>query len=168
MKGRRQFLKTAAALGGAFALGRPLARAEDAQPLPPIPERPPPLALELVKEFVVAGHTDPAKVKAMLDERPQLANATWDWGGGDYETALGGAAHMGRRDIARLLIERGARLDIFAAAMLGELGVIRATLERYPAMIHARGPHGITLEFHAGKGGADAAETLAFLRSLMQ
>ena len=44
-------------------------------------------------------------------------NASWDWGGGDWETGLGAAAHMGRRDIAELLLGRGARLDLFAAAI---------------------------------------------------
>jgi hypothetical protein len=43
----------------------------------------------------------------MLESEPRLLRATWDWGGGDFETALGGAAHMGRRDIAAWLLERG-------------------------------------------------------------
>ena len=43
---------------------------------------------------------------ALLDEQPGLLNATWDWGGGDFETALGGAAHMGRRDIVQRLCAR--------------------------------------------------------------
>ena len=35
---------------------------------------------------------------------------------------------MGRRDIALLLLENGARMDIFSAAMLGHLEIVRATL----------------------------------------
>ena len=57
--------------------------------------------------------------KALLAEQPSLLNATWDWGGGDFETGLGGAGHMGNREIAEFLIGQGARLDIFVATMLG-------------------------------------------------
>jgi hypothetical protein len=92
----------------------------------------------------------------MTEERPPaLLNACWDWGGGDFETALGGAAHMGRRDIAELLLERGARLDVFAAAMLGMEEVVRAVLAADPAARDAPGPHGIPLVEHARAGGAD-------------
>ncbi len=64
-----------------------------------------------------------------LGDEPRLANATWDWGGGDWESALGAAGHMGRRDIAELLLAHGARLDLFVAAMLGEVEVVRAILD---------------------------------------
>ncbi len=39
----------------------------------------------------------------------------------------------GRRDIALHLIENGARMDIFAAAMLGHLEIVRAMIEAVPA-----------------------------------
>jgi len=79
-----------------------------------------------VQAFVGNAHGDLEAVRAALVAEPRLANAAWDWGGGDWETALGAAAHMGRRDIAELLLEHGARLDIFAAAMLGDVDVVRA------------------------------------------
>jgi len=60
-------------------------------------------------------------VKKLLEETPGLLNASWDWGGGDFETAMGGAGHMGRADIAEYLINKGARMDIFVATMLGKL-----------------------------------------------
>jgi len=47
--------------------------------------RPDPLKPELVKEFVMAAHVDLEKTKALLAETPALLNATWDWGGGDFE-----------------------------------------------------------------------------------
>jgi len=90
-------------------------------------------------------------------------NASWDWGAGDWETGLGAAAHMGRRDIALLLLEHGARLDLFAAAMLGDVEVVRATLEAYPSMRDALGPHGIPLVGHARAGGDEAREVLELL-----
>ena len=52
-----------------------------------------PLPPEKVKEFVTAGLTDFEKTKQMLIEMPGLLYATWDWGGGDFETALEGADH---------------------------------------------------------------------------
>lgn len=61
----------------------------------------------LVEEFVGFAHGDLARVTELLDGEPNLVNAAWDWGGGDWETALGAAAHMGRRDMALLLLERG-------------------------------------------------------------
>jgi hypothetical protein len=118
-------------------------------------ERPPALDADAVRDFVVAGHGDLDAVRAALDGEPGLLNACWDWGGGDFETALGGAAHMGRREIAELLLERGARLDVFAAAMLGMEDVVRAVLAADPASRGSLGPHGIPLIAHARAGGAD-------------
>jgi hypothetical protein len=74
---------------------------------------------------------------------------------------------MGRRDIAEFLLERGARLDVFAAAMLGKLEVVRAAVAAYPGIVHVPGPHKIPLLTHAEKGGAAAAAVLDFLRPLV-
>jgi hypothetical protein len=113
-----------------------------------------------VQAFVANAHGDLDVVREQLAAEPALVNASWDWGGGDWETGLGAAAHMGRRDIAELLLERGARLDVFAAAMLGEIEIVRAIVSAYPAMRDAAGPHGIPLVEHARKGGADAVVEL--------
>ena len=126
-------------------------------------ERPAALDPSLVNEFVLKAHGDFDAVQALLDREPMLLNAAWDWGGGDWETALGAASHMGRRDIALFLLERGAPLDIFAAAMLGETEIVRAMLDRFPELIHARGPHGISLRVHAEQGGAEARGVLELL-----
>jgi hypothetical protein len=119
---------------------------------------------QTVEAFVGNAHGDLEAVKAALDEYATLANAAWDWGGGDWETALGAAAHMGRRDIAELLLERGARLDLFAAAMLGMIEIVRAGLDAFPPLIDVKGPHGIPLIAHAEAGGDPAAEVLDLLR----
>ncbi|MCG8607382.1 ankyrin repeat domain-containing protein [bacterium] len=100
----------------------------------------------------------------MLEEQPTLVNATWDWGGGDWETSLGGASHMGRRDIALFLLENNARVDIFAAAMLGQLEIVKEAA--FPAIHKVPGPHEIPLIAHAPKGGEHAAEVLKYLESL--
>jgi ankyrin repeat protein len=73
-----------------------------------------------VEAFVGNAHGDLEEVERLLEREPALLNAAWDWGGGDWETALGAASHMGRRDIAELLIQRGARVDVFASALLDE------------------------------------------------
>ena len=121
---------------------------------------------DLVEEFVGKAHGDLDRVEELLRETPALVNASWDWGGGDWETGLGAAAHMGRRDIALSLLAAGARLDVFAAAMLGELPTVKAILAAFPGLRGAKGPHGIPLLAHAEKGGEQAAAVVDYLRSL--
>jgi hypothetical protein len=116
-----------------------------------------------VKEFVGNAHGDLDAVRAALAADATLANATWDWGDGDWETALGAAGHMGRRDIAAVLLAHGARLDVFVAAMLGEVEVVRAILAAHPEMREAKGPHGIPLRAHAEAGGEQARAVLELL-----
>ena len=99
--------------------------------------------------FVSHSHGQIDNVRAALAVDPTLANATTDWGGGDWESALGAASHAGNRPIAELLLAHGARLDVFAAAMLGLVDVVRAVLDTHPEMRDAKGPHGIPLAAHA-------------------
>jgi hypothetical protein len=126
----------------------------------------PPLELDLVKQFVGAGHGNLERTQQLLAQQPGLLNAAWDWGSGDWETAIGGAGHMGRKDIAGFLLSQGARMDIFVAAMMGRLDILRPTLTAFPALVNSRGPHGISLMQHAQKGGEEAAAVVAFLESL--
>jgi len=132
----------------------------------PTKVRPEPIKPELVREFVGAGHGKFDRTKEMLAEMPSLLNATWDWGGGDFEMAIGGAGHMGNREIAEFLISKGARMDIFVAAMLGKLEIVRAMISSYPDLKTARGPHGISLLTHAQKGGSEALAVVDYFRSL--
>lgn len=87
-------------------------------------------------------------------------NAAWDWGAGDWETALGGASHMGRKEIAEYLLSRGARIDLFCAAMLGRIEIVRAALDADPSIAKVLGPHGIPLLDHARAGGQQAVAEL--------
>src|SRR5215468_12694361 len=119
-----------------------------------------------VKRFVIASHGNLAAVKVMLVEEPHLINGAIDWGNGDFETALGGASHMGRRDIAEYLLEHNARLDIFAATMLGKLNIVKVAVTAFPSIVQVPGPHGIPLIVHAEKGGPAAKDVLEFLRPL--
>ncbi len=127
-------------------------------------DRGPRLELALVEEFVRAGHFNLERTKELLEQQPGLLNAAWDWGGGDWETALGGAGHMGRKDIAAFLLEQGARMDIFVAAMMGRLDILQPTLAAFPGLAKSKGPHGITLMKHAEQGGEEAAAVVSFLK----
>jgi hypothetical protein len=122
----------------------------------------------LVQDFVIYAHSDLEMVKKLLAKEPALINSTMDWGGGDWETALGGASHMGRRDIVEFLLENGHRIDIFCAAMLGLLDAVKAFLTLQPKLIDAKGPHGFSLHFHAQVGQEAAAPVLDYLQSIKQ
>ena len=112
---------------------------------------------------MIFAHYDLDMVKKLLEKEPAALNATVDWGGGDWEAAIGGASHMGRRDIALFLIEKGARPDLFAATMLGHLDVVKLLLAAHPTLIDAKGPHGIPLLAHAKMGGKEAEAVLQYL-----
>jgi hypothetical protein len=127
-------------------------------------ETPPPIDSELVAEFVLKAHGDLGVVKQLLEQEPAIVNAAWDWGGGDWETGLGAASHVGRRDVAEYLLEHGARMDVFAAAMLGEVEIVRSMLDAQPELREARGPHGIPLVAHAEAGGEQASKVLDLLQ----
>jgi hypothetical protein len=120
----------------------------------------------LAQDFVIYAHSDLEMVKKLLEREPALLNATMDWGGGDWETGLGGASHMGRRDIVEYLLEKGARIDLFCAAMMGRLDAVKSFLTLEPRLIDAKGPHGFTLHFHAQVGGREAEPVLAYLQSI--
>lgn len=146
---KRDFLKT-------IVLGVPaLTMAQTATPA---------LAPDLVKEFVIAGHGNLQKVKDMLAQQPGLLNAVWDWGGGDYESAIEGAGHVGNRDIAEYLLSQGARTNIFQAAMLGKMDIVKATLTAFPNLKTSKGPHGLMLIHHATKGGV--GEMVEYLKEI--
>lgn len=123
---------------------------------------------QLLQDFVIFAHSDFAMVKQLLEREPGLLNGAVDWGGGDFETALGGASHMGKHDIVEYLLERGARIDIFCAAMLGQIDAVRGFLTLQPALIDAKGPHGFSLHFHAQVGGDRSAAVLEYLQSIKQ
>lgn len=156
-------------LAGGLSLFPEISQAEPPKPAdarPPRKDKGPPLDDSLVKAFVGAAHGHLPTVKEMLAQKPTLINATWDWGGGDFETALGGAGHMGRRDIAEYLLANGARIDVFVAAMLGKLEIVKAAVIAFPDTPKIKGPHGIPLIKHAEAGGEQAAAVKAYLESL--
>jgi hypothetical protein len=120
----------------------------------------------LVQEMVTVSHGNVARVKELVRERPALARAAWDWGYGDWETALGAASHVGNREIAETLIANGAHVTIFSAAMLGHLDVVKSFVTATPGIQRTRGPHGLSLLSHGKAGGSPAAGVAAYLESL--
>ncbi len=79
----------------------------------------------------------------------RLLNSSLDWGAGDWKTGLGAAAHTGRREIALHLLAKGARIDVFAATMLGYESIVSVFLDEMPLIQQVPGPHGIPLLSHA-------------------
>src|SRR5438445_41680 len=53
----------------------------------------------MIQDFVIFAHMDIKMVEKLLDKEPALVNSFMDWGGGDWESALGAASHMGNRDM---------------------------------------------------------------------
>lgn len=175
---RRQFIRTSVQLvtGGALTplvFSPLLAQAPSpdpaaAKPAPKAspPPKPPRLGDDKVQAIVGQAHRSLAKVRELLEETPTLANAVWDWGGGDFETPLEAAAHTGGREIAEFLLAHGARFDLYAAAMLGQLDRVQAALG--PDVVSAAavpGPHGFTLLHCAKQGGPGAKPVYDWLRA---
>jgi len=115
-------------------------------------KRPPQLSQKLVKEFVGAGHNDYETVKGLLEQHKNLIYASFDQGNGDFEDALEAASHVGNKKIANYLIANGARVNIFALAMLGKTSLVTPVLEEYPKLLFSKGAHGYTLLHHAKIG----------------
>lgn len=127
-------------------------------------EKPPPYAPDLVKDFVGAGHKDLSKVQAMVAEHANLVHSKYDWGNGDFESAIEGAGHVGNRAIAEYLIDAGSRVTLFVLATLGKTALVKPVLEAYPKLIFANGPHGFTLLHHAKLAGKDGEELYNYLQ----
>ncbi len=120
----------------------------------------------LVREVVGASHRNLERVQALVGRQPALARAGVDWGFGDWETCLDAASHVGNRPIAEYLLANGARPTIFAAAMLGQVDVVKAFVTARPGIQRILGPHGLTLMWHARQGGAEAAAVVHYLTTV--
>jgi hypothetical protein len=120
----------------------------------------------VVRAVVGSSHGNFKRVRELVEARPELSKASWDWGFGDWETALGAAAHTGNYDIARFLIEHGARPDIFTFAMMGHVDTVKAMVAALPGIQRTLGPHGITLLQHARISGDRAVAVVKYLESL--
>jgi hypothetical protein len=127
----------------------------------------------VVAEVVGVSHFDLDRLQVLVNARPELARATWDWGFGDWETAIGAASHVGRKDIVAYLLAKGARPDIFTFSMLGHYSAVKSMIESTPGIQRIAGPHGISLLQHAKTGlssdknsGPEAKLLVQYLESL--
>lgn len=151
---RRLFFRTSGGLAAAGFLAK-LGFAQDGSP-PKIAPKPPALPSDKVKAIVTEAHRSLSNVQKLIEETPLLSNASWDWGGGDFETPLQAAAHIGQPKIAEFLLAHNARPDLHAAAMLGLLDTIKAAFAANPKTHEIPGPHGFTLLHCARAGGGQA------------
>jgi hypothetical protein len=102
----------------------------------------------------------------MLEEKPDLLNAVNNLGGWDWEDALGAAGHVGIPELAHFLLEKGARMTICVAAMLGKTEIVKSSIAYFPYMKDAVGPHKISLMRHAKAGGEASKEVANYLKSI--
>src|SRR5689334_16371133 len=131
-----------------------------------LPDIFPTTAHELAREMVLVSHGNVKRVRELVDAHPTLAKAAWDWGFGDWETALGAASHVGNREIAELLLANGAHPTIFSAAMLGHLDSVKGFITALPGIQRTRGPHSISLLKHATAGGPTARAVVEYLKTV--
>jgi ankyrin repeat protein len=85
---------------------------------------------------VAAGQNNRALVDLLLDNGADV-NAQSVWWAGAHGVLHGTDAKM-----VEHLLERGANLDVFAAAEHGKMDVLRSLIEAEPSLIHAKGPDG--------------------------
>ncbi len=158
---RNAFIKRT--IGGAAALLLPYSvlKAQNQQP-----EKPAPIKLEIVKEFVNVSHGQFDRVKEMLENDHLLLHVSYDWGGGDYESGIEAAGHVGNKEIAVYLLGKGARYNIYLASMLGHLDMVKQVLTANPQLLNSKGPHGFTMLHHAIKGGEESKPVVDYLSSL--
>ncbi|GJM41779.1 MAG: hypothetical protein DHS20C20_20610 [Ardenticatenaceae bacterium] len=118
-----------------------------------------PLTQEQVRNFVLPAHGNLEVVKQMLAEEPRLLNEKYV----EFdETALEAASHVGNRPIAQFLLDQGAPMNLYTAAMFGLKDEVAAFLDETPELVNGKGVHGISLLFHAAlSGNVDLAEMLA-------
>jgi len=87
---------------------------------------------------LITGQTE--RLKGLLDERPDLVNARNEHG----DSLLLSAAYMGRQDLFRLLLEKGAGVSLFEASAVGLLDRVQEHVERDPALVNAYSHDGWT------------------------
>jgi ankyrin repeat protein len=80
---------------------------------------------------IESGHAD--QVRGLLSADPQLVNAKDEAG----LSAVLLATYHGRNEIAKLLIDRGARLDIFEAAATGTQDRVEQLLHKDPGSLNS-------------------------------
>ncbi len=157
---RTEFLQKTLISGTALVVPTFLASAQQD------PAKPAPIPLDIVKEFVGVSHGKFDRAKEMLENNHLLLHVSYDWGGGDYESGIEAAGHVGNTEIANYLLSKGARYNIYLACMLGHLDTVKNVLTFNPGLLNSKGPHGFTMLHHANKGGEASKPVVEYLTSL--
>lgn len=131
-----------------------------------LPEHYPAYSSDLIERIVTVAHFDLTQLKELIDPHPHLVKSAWDWGFGDWETPLGAACHMGRRDIAEFLFSKGASPSLFSWVLFGDLAMVQQMVEHQPGIERVTGPHSISLLAHARMGGKQSEVVLEYLHTL--
>jgi ankyrin repeat protein len=88
--------------------------------------------------FMAIASGDTAAVERLLETDARLVDARDENGLSPILAAL----YRGRNEIAAAIIRRGPQLDVFEAAAAGDLGRVRALVERDPALANGVAPDG--------------------------
>jgi truncated hemoglobin YjbI/ankyrin repeat protein len=116
-----------------------------AEEVPQVVERAP-FAAHLLQSATLAGR---AEVVEWLLDHGVDANGPWPlhvlWVGGAFElvlfvTPLCAARMMDRSDVSALLVQRGAKDDVFTAALLGDVPVLQRILVARPSLAQVPDP----------------------------
>ena len=78
-----------------------------------------PLPPAVVGEFVGRSHMDLGRVAELLAEYPTVIHASFDWGNGDFESAIGARRPFRRRDIVDFLLSKGRTARYFRRRLPG-------------------------------------------------
>lgn len=107
--------------------------------------------------FAAIQSGDAASVASLLDAEPALANSS----NGQGVPAHSYAIYNRKPEIAALLEQRGARIDVFAASMTGRADLLREQLDANKSLVKLRSHDGWTpLHLAAFFGHLEAARAL--------
>ena len=107
--------------------------------------------------FAAVGLGDRDRLKALLEERPDLVNARNEEG----DSLLLAAAYSGRKDLFELLLEKGAGVNVFEASALGLSDRVGEFLGAEPSLANSYSHDGWTpLHLASFFGRKDVASVL--------
>jgi len=104
-----------------------------------------------VNQFVVFGHFSLTRIREMYARTPDLLTATASWD----EIAIEGAAHLGFKDGASFLADKGAPISLPTAITLKQTQLAARILADTPNAVAQRGPHDYPVAWYPVFAGGD-------------
>lgn len=109
----------------------------------------------IIDEYVGSAHGDFNRVRELLEAHPDILNIRSSWG----ELAIQAATQTGSLEIIHYLLQKGAPVDFYTAAVLGMKDRVAEMLAADPSLAASRGIHGIpSLYFPILTGQIEIAE----------